>query len=514
MLGQVDVAVAVILIGYDQDELIVGALDLSLSEALFLFGRLVGERDVVERHQPLEVCGRDRDRYAQHDDDDGHPLVGDRLADKVEPRGDDPIVVSLVYQFLGQYEQDGLNEYDRKQRQYDALCKDKAEIVADAVVHEEQRDKAADRRQRARQDGFERLGHRVHECDLGVFERAQLLLEGVAEEDGVVHRDRQLQDDRARRGDRRDRAYRVARDDVGAHVEQDGYAQRREEDERFEIAVRRQQQNDEHDQHRRDDELGHVVERAVDEDTRVLRHTGEVVPLRRVVDLSDRAVLDALVQNALYLFFERVQSIDDGVVRAALREVDVEYVCGLAVRLFDKLVLELGAHRIEIGLNDVQYASSFKQQLKGSVLLKVVKRTYPNDIARKERLVLDRPFECARLFGYVFRVPAHVCVVGSGAVDKCDDALDIFTGKIGYADSGVADDAVLFVEHLLADRRVRLGVEIGQHVAFLVGQYRPYDGQRHQQDQNAYDRDLVIEQPFGKACHFFSFCGVPRTLYE
>ena len=104
VLGHVDVAVAVILIGYDQDELIVGALDLSLSEALFLFGRLVGERDVVERHQPLEVCGRDRDRDAQHDDDDGHPLVGDRLADKVEPRGDDPIVVGLVDQFLGQYE--------------------------------------------------------------------------------------------------------------------------------------------------------------------------------------------------------------------------------------------------------------------------------------------------------------------------------------------------------------------------------------------------------------------------
>ena len=201
-------------------------------------------------------------------------------------------------------------------------------------------------------------------------------------------------------------------------------------------------------------------------------------------------------------------------MRAALREVDVEYVGRLAAGFFDKLVLELGAHRIEIGLNDVQYASSFKQHLKGSVLLKVVKRTYPNDIARKERLVLDRPFECARLFGYVFRVPAHVCVVGSGAVDKCDDALDIFTGKIGYADSGIADDAVLFVEHLLADRRVRFRIEIGQHVAFFIGQNGADDGQRHQQHQYAYDRDLVIEQPFGEACHIFSFCGVPRTLYE
>ena len=510
MRRHIEIVGVVVFERYDQYQLVRHAFDFTLGEALFLFRRFVDKGDIVERNEVLEISARDSDHYTEDEYEHGDPFFGYRLADEVESRGDYPLVLGLIDPLVEQHDEDRLYEYDREQRQYNALCQHETEVVTYAVVHEEQRDEAADRGQSAREDGFERLGHRVHERDFGILEYAHLFVVGVHQEYRVVHRDRELQDDRARRSYRRYGADRVARDDVGAHVEQYRYTERGKEDERLEIALRGEQKYDEYDRDGDGNEFGHIVERAVHEYTRVLRHTGDVIAHRRIVDLRYGAVVDARLQQVVYMRFYRVESGYDCVVGTALREVHVEYVSGIAVGLLDELVRDLLLKGVEIAERGgyellAQTGRVGEIGLQVAAVHKIVERTYPNDVFRKKVLALDLDI-------YQF------CIV----IDIVDYGLNIISAEVGNAESRVAHDPVLFGEILLADDGIGVFVEIGQHVAFLFGKDPTDYGKSHQKHEHAENDHFVFKQPFGEFCHNYSLsllcakhmCMRPHFHYE
>ena len=110
----------------------------------------------------------------------------------------------------------------------DALDHHHAQVTAQREGHEDQRREARDGGDGGADDGHEGLrdgrGHGVLAGGVGGLGG----LVAVQQEDGVVHRDAQLQDRHQRLGDVGD----LAQEHVGAHVVHDGHADGGQEDER------------------------------------------------------------------------------------------------------------------------------------------------------------------------------------------------------------------------------------------------------------------------------------------
>ena len=123
----------------------------------------------------------------------------------------------FVDEFAEQHQQTGHQRKDRQHTEQDGLDQHGSQVAADAKVHERQCGQAADGRQRRRGNLRDSLGKRG---DTGFphVERLVLIAEAVAQDDGIVDSQRQLQNDRDRVGDEADGAAQ----EVGAHVQQRG----------------------------------------------------------------------------------------------------------------------------------------------------------------------------------------------------------------------------------------------------------------------------------------------------
>ena len=143
----------------------------------------------------------------------------------------------------------------RDEAAHDALRQHKAEVIAEAELHQHQRDKPRDGRKAGGgylDDGF---GQRLDERVILGREALGLVLIAVGEDDGVVYRERQLHYD----GDGiRDRRY-LAEPEVCAHVEKRRHGKHYEEDDHLKIAARGKQQHPDDDQHRQRQHADHFA---------------------------------------------------------------------------------------------------------------------------------------------------------------------------------------------------------------------------------------------------------------
>jgi len=216
-------------------QLVIGGQKLQLVgiDVLFVLGGQDMREIVVGLHVVVAV-----DRGHQQDDerDEEHEVVlGDEPGQPAH-LGQQALVLQLR-EGLVENQQEGRQDRDgADDAQQDALGHDDAEIYAHRVAHEAQGDEARDRGDGAaghrgdrRGDG---VGHGVRVVGLQRF----LLLVAVPEEDGVVHRDGQLQHRGQRLGDVGD----LAHDRVRAHVVDDRDADADEEDEGRQPVVERQ----------------------------------------------------------------------------------------------------------------------------------------------------------------------------------------------------------------------------------------------------------------------------------
>ena len=119
------------------------------------------------------------------------------------------------------------------------LGEHKAEVIAQPELHEHQRNEAGDRRE-ARGGNFnDRFGKRLDERLALRREAVDLVLIAVGENDGIVDRERELQNDGNRVGDRGN----LAQPEVRAHIEQRSDRKDDEEDDNFKIAARCEEQH-------------------------------------------------------------------------------------------------------------------------------------------------------------------------------------------------------------------------------------------------------------------------------
>ena len=118
-----------------------------------------------------------------------------------------------------------------QQAEQHALGQHDAEVKADLKAHEHQHQQSDDRRDRAAGDRAEGCRERARHGTLAVVALGQLLPVAVHEDDGVVHRERKLQNGRNARRDVR----RLAEDDVRALIEQHRHADRQQKQHRLKV---------------------------------------------------------------------------------------------------------------------------------------------------------------------------------------------------------------------------------------------------------------------------------------
>lgn len=139
--------------------------------------------------------------HSQRDKENGNDMargVG-KLADKGD-LGDKAAVAGLVDKRAEEHQQARHDNERREQREENGFDEAQRHIGAELELHEEHGDQTADGRERAGADLGDGLAQR-HNDRLAQRQGAVLLLEAVAEDDGVVDGERQLQDARHGVGD-------------------------------------------------------------------------------------------------------------------------------------------------------------------------------------------------------------------------------------------------------------------------------------------------------------------------
>ena len=130
-----------------------------------------------------------------------------------------------------------------KKAAYDALCQDESDVLTNGKTHKCNDDESDDRRRSAGENGTagfpDRLHHGLMDLHAPVFQRRK----GMQQENGVVHRHRQLQN--SRRGEGKER-YR-SEDDVRSHIQNDRHDHYEDKEERFHPRRGRQCQDQPYD---------------------------------------------------------------------------------------------------------------------------------------------------------------------------------------------------------------------------------------------------------------------------
>ena len=153
------------------------------------------------------------------DDDNAEDRRNDKAGLDVEfadrrDLGNEVLVAGFVNQLAEQDQQAGHQRENAEHTEQDGLDQHRGKVAADAEVHEGQRGQTADGCQRGGGDLGDRLGE-GRNTGLAGGQRLMLITEAVAEDDGVVDGQRQLQDNGDRVGDEADGAAQ----EVGAHVQ-------------------------------------------------------------------------------------------------------------------------------------------------------------------------------------------------------------------------------------------------------------------------------------------------------
>ena len=155
----------------------------------------------------------------------------------------------LAHELIRPQNQAGQHREHAQQAAQHALGQHNAEIHADLEAHEHQHQQSHDRRDRAAGDRAERRRERARHGSLAVGIGLQLLPVAIHEDDGIVHRERELQNGRDARRDVR----RLAEEDVRALVDEHGDADRDEKQHRLEVRRAGDEQDRRH-KHDREDE--------------------------------------------------------------------------------------------------------------------------------------------------------------------------------------------------------------------------------------------------------------------
>ena len=190
-----------------------------------------------------------------HQEDDRDDLAGApcKAAHEGDLRHEVP-VLGLIHVGSEEHQQAGHDHEHREHRKEDGLDEADGHIRADAELHEQHSHKAADGGQGAGADLGDALAQGL---DDGLLQRHGLVffLEVVAEDDGVVQRQRQLQDVRDRVGHERD----GAEHEVCTHVQDHAHHEGEDEDRHLGVGLGRQEQDDDDDDgnvHHDDPHLG------------------------------------------------------------------------------------------------------------------------------------------------------------------------------------------------------------------------------------------------------------------
>ena len=225
-------------------DLLVGGLTLTL-----LGGDQVGVGVAVGAQVRKNSC-RDDD----HRKDGRHDVAG---LDVELAYGSDPghqvLVAGLVDQLAEQHQQAGHQRKDRQHTEQDGLDQHSSQVAANAKVHERQGGQAADGGQRGGRDFRDGLGKRGN-AGFPHAQRLVLVAEAVAQNDGVVDGQRQLQNDRDRVGDEADGAAQ----EVGAHVQQGGGTKSHDEHRHLGVRTGGQRQHQYNDDGGDDDDNAHL----------------------------------------------------------------------------------------------------------------------------------------------------------------------------------------------------------------------------------------------------------------
>ena len=193
----------------------------------------VGERVGDLRRQLQDVCPGKQQH--EHRRDHAAPAV----AEAPEPRehaltlafGRARLFHRLADDLIRPQDQPRQHREHAQQTKQHALGQHDAEIHADLKAHEHQHQQTDDRRDRAAGDRAEGRRERARHGALAVVALGQLLPVAVHEDDGVVHRERKLQNGRDTRRDVR----RLAEEDVRALIEQHRHADRQQKQHRLKV---------------------------------------------------------------------------------------------------------------------------------------------------------------------------------------------------------------------------------------------------------------------------------------
>ena len=256
-----------------------GSLDLLVGD---LAGALLGGDQIGEAVAVGAVVGQHRRRNHHHGKDGRHDPAGGhiKLAQEVD-LGNEFAVAGGIDLFAEEHEQAGHQRKDRQQAEKDGLDEDGSHIPANAEVHESQRPQAGDGGQRGGADLGDGLGQRRDAGFPGILGFV-LIGEAVAQNNGIVDGQGQLQNDRDRIGDEGDGAAQKVR----SHIEHRRSAEGEQQNRHFGVGARGQRQHHHNNDGRNDQNGAHLTGQVR---RHVLAHLGI-----NVIVLAGQGILDAV----------------------------------------------------------------------------------------------------------------------------------------------------------------------------------------------------------------------------
>ena len=235
------------------------------------------------------------------------------------------MLASLHNRFVAEQDQRRKGGKGGDQTAQDTFRKDDAEVSADLEPHEDEHQQAHNRGQSAAQDGGRGAADRGNH-GLFLFQVLSLLPVAVQQDDGIVHRQDQLQHGCKRMGNQS----HAGQQRVGSHIDHDGEDQRQQDQERLDQRMAHQEE---------DQQSGDDTGRHHHHD--VVGHSGVVFHFH--FDAVAEAVLDAFLDGLPihfgreHVMVERVRPIlPDIELARALQHLPQCVIQGVGRRLRDK----------------------------------------------------------------------------------------------------------------------------------------------------------------------------------
>ena len=227
------------------------ALDLLVGDLAFalLGGDQIGIGIAVGAFVGKDGGGNDDDRKNRRHN---IPRFYVKFADSRD-FGDQVFVPGLVDQAAEQHQQAGHQREHRQHTEQNGFDQHHGKVTTDAKVHKAQRRQTADGRQRGGRNLRDCLGKGGNAGFAGV-QRFVFVAEAVAQDDGVVDGERQLQNYRDRVGNKADGAAQK----VGTHIQKGSRAEGHNQNRHLGVGAGGQRQHDHNDDGGNDDDDAHL----------------------------------------------------------------------------------------------------------------------------------------------------------------------------------------------------------------------------------------------------------------